>query len=59
MGTPNLIYLVRMDGVYVINISRTFLKADDIEGIYDDEMMSNLFCKSCFKKLSSLRKRQS
>ena len=30
---------------------------DDIEGIYDDEMMINLFCKSCFKKLSSLKKR--
>lgn len=32
---------------------------DDIKGIYDDEMMSDLFCKSCLKKLSSLRKRQS
>ena len=32
---------------------------DDIKGIYDDEMMSDLFCKSCFKKMSSLRKRQS
>lgn len=32
---------------------------DDIKDIYDDEMMSDLFCKSCFKKMSSLRKRQS
>ena len=32
---------------------------DDIEGIYDDEMMSNLFCKSCLKKMSSLKKRKS
>lgn len=27
---------------------------DDIEGIYDDEMMSNLFCKSCFRKMTSI-----
>lgn len=32
---------------------------DDIKGIYDDEMMSDLFCKSCFKKMSSLKKRKS
>lgn len=32
---------------------------DDVKGIYDDEMMSDLFCKSCFKKMSLLRKRQS